>query len=201
MKFGTLFCASRPLLGLALILACFEPRAHAQGAAGKWSHFKFHAGQSFKYDMKSERGLKGWLSLKVEEGGKDGLKVTIAGKWVSDFSETAVLKPGMDAQQFLGTFKNPDIMNAALTLCDVDAAVLEHATWKDGFHWAQGDNTVDIKGEKEVAGVKGLLVNSTSKLFGKVKKKTYAVNLDLPLPLFAEVPAANDTWTYSLVQK
>jgi len=27
------------------------------------------------------------------------------------------------------------------------------------------------------------------------------VNSDLPLPLYAEVPAANDTWTYTLVER
>ena len=37
-----------------------------QSAGGKWSYFKFKAGQYLKYELKTERGIKGWVSIKVE---------------------------------------------------------------------------------------------------------------------------------------
>jgi len=50
------------------------------------------------------------------------------------------------------------------------------------------------------AGIKGLLVNYTNKVFGRLQKRTYCVNSNIPLPIYARVPAANDTWTYDLVE-
>jgi hypothetical protein len=175
--------------------------AAVQNTSGKWSYFKFKSGQFFRYEMKSARGLKGWLSVKIEDGSNGVLNVTLAGKWTEEFSETAKLKPRMSAFDLVYAFKNAEITNAADSLLNIDAAVVENTTWKDGFHWAQGDKSIDVKGEKECAGIKGLLVIYSSKLFGKVQKRTYGVNSDLPLPLYAEVPAANDTWTYELVER
>ena len=175
--------------------------AGVQNTAGKWSYFKFKSGQFFRYEMKSARGLKGWLSVKIEDGSNGVLNVTLAGKWAGEFSETAKLKPRMSAFDLVYAFKNAEITNAADSLLNIDAAVVENTTWKDGFHWAQGDKSIDVKGEKECAGIKGLLVIYGSKLFGKIQKRTYGVSPDIPLPLYAEVPAANDTWTYELVER
>jgi hypothetical protein len=175
--------------------------AGVQNTSGKWPYFKFKSGQFFRYEMKSARGLKGWLSVKIEDGSNGVLNVTLAGKWTEEFSETAKLKPRMSAFDLVYAFKNAEISNAAGSLLNVDAAVVENTTWKDGFHWAQGDQSIDVKGEKEWAGIKGLLVIYSSKLFGKIQKRTYGVNPDIPLPLYAEVPAANDTWTYELVER
>ena len=175
--------------------------AGAQNPSGKWAYFKFKSGQFFRYEMKSARGLKGWLSVKIEDGSNGVLNVTLAGKWTGEFSETAKLKPRMSAFDLVYAFKNAEISNASNSLLNIDAAVVENTIWKDGFHWAQGDQSIDVKGEKEWAGLKGLLVIYGSKLFGKVQKRTFGVNPDIPLPLYAEVPAANDTWTYELVER
>ena len=172
----------------------------AQSSSGKWSYFKFKPGQYLKYEMTSERGLKGWLSIKIEEGGNGVFNVTIAGKWMKEFSETAKLKPGMSAFDLVYVFKNDEIPNAASNLLNIDAIVVDNTTWKDGFKWTKGDNSIEVKGERECAGMKGLLAVYTSKVFGRIQKSTYGVSFNLPLPLYAEVPAANDTWTYKLVE-
>ena len=174
--------------------------ATPQGSPEKWSYFKFQSGQFFRYEMKSERGLTGWLSVKVEAESAGVLNVTVAGKWTAEFSETAKLKPGMSAFDLVYAFKNDEIPNAASSLLNIDAVVVDNTTWKDGFKWTKGDNSIEVKGEKECAGMKGLLAVCTSKLFGRVQKRTYGVNSNLPLPLYAEVPAANDTWTYELAE-
>jgi len=175
--------------------------AVAQDSPGKWAYFKFKSGQFFKYEMKSERNLKGWLSLKIEDGGNAAFNVTISGKWTEEFSETAKLKPGMSAFDLVYSFKNVAIPNAAGSLLNINTDILNHTVWKDGFKWAQGDKSIEAKGERECAGIKGLLVSYSSILFGRVQKRTYGVNTNLPLPIFAEVPAANDTWIYELVEK
>ena len=175
--------------------------AAAQGSGGKWSYFKIKPGQFFKYNMKGERGLNGWLSIKIEDGGGGAFDVTIAGKWTEEFSETAKLKPRKTAFDLLYSFKNVAITNAAGGLLDISADIVDNTMLKDGFKWAQGDKSIEVKGGKECAGVKGLLVNYTSKLFGRVQKRTYGVNPDFPLPIYAVIPAANDTWTYELVEK
>jgi len=174
--------------------------AAAQSSSGKWSYFKFQSGQFFKYEMKSERGLTGWLSVKIEAESPGVLSVTVAGKWTGEFSEIAKLKPGMSAFDLVYAFKNPEIPNAAGSLLNIDAVVVDNTTWKDGFTWAQGDNSIEVKGEKECAGIKGLVAIYSSKLFGRAQKSTYCVNSNIPLPIYAQVPAANDTWTYELVE-
>jgi hypothetical protein len=174
--------------------------ASAQNSSGKWSYFKFKSGQFFKYEMKSERGLKGWLSIKIEDESPGVFNVTLAGKWTGEFSETAKLKPGMSAFDLVYAFKNVEIPNAAGSLLNINADVVDNTTWKDGFHWTQGDSSIEVKGERECAGIKGLLVTYSSKAFGRVQKRTYCVNSNIPLPIYAEVPAANDTWTYELVE-
>jgi hypothetical protein len=174
--------------------------APAQDSSGKWSYFKFKSGQFFKYEMKSERGLKGWLSIKIEDESPGVLNVTLAGKWTGEFSETAKLKPGMSAFDLVYAFKNVEIPNAAGSLLNINADVVDNTIWKDGFHWTQGDRSIEVKGERECAGIKGLLATYSSKVFGRAQKRTYCVNSNIPLPLYAEVPAANDTWTYELVE-
>jgi hypothetical protein len=173
----------------------------AQNSAGKWSYFKFKAGQYFKYELRSDRGIKGWVSIKIEDGGNGVFNVTLAGKWTEEFSETVKMKPGMSAFDFIYSPKNSEITNTMASLVNIDAVVVDNTTWKDGFKWAQGDKTIEVTGEKEYAGIKGLLVTYGSKLFGRLQKRTYCVNSNLPLPVFAEVPAANGTWTYELVEK
>jgi hypothetical protein len=174
--------------------------AAAQSSSEKWSYFKFQPGQFFRYEMKSERGLKGWLSVRIEAESPGVLSVTVAGKWTGEFSETAKLKPGMSAFDLVYAFKNPEIPNAAGSLLDIDAVVVDNTTWKDGFTWTQGDNSIEVKGERESAGIKGLVAIYSSKVFGRAQKRTYSVNSNIPLPLYAQVPAANDTWTYELVE-
>lgn len=174
--------------------------AAAQSSSEKWSYFKFQPGQFFRYEMKSERGLKGWLSVKVETESPGVLNVTVAGKWTAEFSETAKLKPGMSAFDLVYAFKNIEIPNATGSLLNVAAVVVDNTTWKDGFTWTQGDNSIEVKGERECAGIKGLLATYSSKSFGRAQKRTYGVNSKIPLPIYAQVPAANDTWTYELVE-
>ena len=174
--------------------------ATAQSSSEKWSYFKFQSGQFFRYEMKSERGLAGWLSVRIEADSPGVLSVSLAGKWTSEFSETAKLKPGMSAFDLVYAFKNPEIPNAAGSLLNIDAVVVDNTTWKDGFIWTQGDKSIEVKGERECAGIKGLVADYGSKSFGRVQKRTYAVNPNIPLPLYAQVPAANDTWTYELVE-
>jgi hypothetical protein len=174
--------------------------ATAQSSSEKWSYFKFQSGQFFRYEMTSERGLKGWLNVKIEAESPGVLSVTLAGKWTAEFSETAKLKPGMSAFDLVYAFKNPEIPNAAGGLLDIDAVVVDNTTWKDGFTWTQGDSSIEVKGERECAGIKGLVAIYSSKVFGRVQKRTYCVNSNIPLPLYAQIPAANDTWTYELVE-
>lgn len=175
--------------------------AAEQTNAGKWSYFKFKPGQFFRYQMKSARGLTGWASIKLEDGGNGVLNVTLAGKWTKEFSETVKMKPGMSGFDFIYSAKDSEITNALASLMNVDAAVIDNTTWRDGFKWTQGDRSIEVVGQKEYAGVKGLVATFSSKLFGRVQKQTYCVNTNLPLPIFVEVPAANDTWTYELVEK
>ena len=137
----------------------------------------------------------------IEDGGAGIFNVTIAGKWAGEFSETARLKPGKSAFDLVYSFKNVEITNATGSLLDISTDILDNTAWKDGFKWAQGDKSIEVKGEKECAGIKGLIVNYTSKLFGRVQKRSYGVNTGFPLPIYAVVPAANDTWTYELVEK
>jgi hypothetical protein len=106
----------------------------------------------------------------------------------------------MSAFDLVYAFKNVEIPNAAGSLLNINADVVDNTTWKDGFHWTQGDSSIEVKGERECAGIKGLLVTYSSKAFGRVQKRTYCVNFNIPLPIYAEVPAANDTWTYELVE-
>jgi hypothetical protein len=171
-----------------------------QNSSEKWSYFKFKSGQFFKYEIKSERGLEGWLSVKIEDESPGVFNVTLAGKWNGEFSETAKLKPGMSAFDLVYSFKNIEIPNVASSLLNINADVVNNTTLKDGFLWTQGDSSIEVKGERECAGIKGLLVTYSSKAFGRAQKRIYCVNPNIPLPLYAEVPAANDTWTYELVE-
>jgi hypothetical protein len=174
--------------------------AATQSGSEKWSYFKFQSGQFFRYEMTSERGLKGWLSVKIDAESPGVLSVTVSGKWTAEFSETAKLKPGMSAFDLVYAFKNPEIPNAAGSLLNIDDVVVNNTTWKDGFTWTQGDASIEVKGEREYTGIKGLVAIYSSKTFGRVQKRTYCVNSNIPLPIYVEAPAANDTWTYTLVE-
>jgi hypothetical protein len=174
--------------------------AAAQTGAGRWDYFKFKPGQYFKYQMKSARGLSGWASFKIDDGGNGVLNVTLAGKWTKDFSEVVKLKPGMQAFNFINSAKDIEITNAMSSLVSVDFPV-ENLALKEGFKWAQGDQSMEVAGQKEYAGIKGFMVTYNSKSFGRAQKRTYCISPNVPLPIFVEVPAANDTWTYELVEK
>jgi hypothetical protein len=169
--------------------------------SGPWAYFKLRPGQFFKYKQKGERALSGWFTIDVKAGDKNDLKVTIAGKWTSDYSETVTLKPGKTGFDLATSFKDVNITNAVSALLDVDAPIVEHLTLQDGFKWTQGDKTLTVHGDKEVAGVNGKLVTYSFQVFGRTTTKTLAINPDMPLPIYAEVPAANDKWTYTLVEK
>jgi hypothetical protein len=129
-------------------------------------------------------------------GFSDAAAQDSTGKWTGEYSETVLLKPQMSAFEFVNAFKNVEIPNAAGSLLNVNAVLVDQTAWKDGFQWAQGDQSIEVKGERDCAGIKGLLASCTSNTFGRVQKRTYCVNSRVPLPLHAEVPAADDTWTY-----
>jgi hypothetical protein len=187
------------VMGIGLILA---DQPAGQSTSEKWSYFEFKSGQYFKYQLTSERGLEGWVSIKVEDGGDGVFNITLAGKWMGEFSETAKLKPGMSAQAFVYSVQNFQIPNVMSSLFIVDSVITNNVTWEDGFKWAQGDKSIEINGTQEYAGLNGLVMTYSSQHFvtKKVQKMTYCVNLDLPLPLYLQCPAANDTWTYQLVE-
>jgi len=184
------------------ISLCLEDQPDGQSASEKWSYFEFNSGQFFKYKLTSERGLEGWVSIKVEDGEGDALNITLAGNWMGEFSETAKLEPGMSPMDFVYSVENFQIPNAMGSLLMVDNEIIENATWKDGFKWAQDDKSIEVSGTQEYAGVQGLMMTYTSTHFAtkKVQKKIYCVNPDLPLPLYLQCPAANDTWTYELIE-
>lgn len=187
------------VVGIGLILA---DQPAGQNASEKWSYFEFKSGQFFKYQLTSERGLEGWVSIKVEDGGDQNFNITLAGNWMGEFSETAKLKPGMSAQDFVYSVQNFQIPNVMSSLFIVDSVITDNVTWKDGFKWTQGDKSIEVSGTQEYAGIQGLVMTYSSQHFvtKQVQKRIYCVCLDLPLPLYLQCPAANDTWTYQLIE-
>jgi hypothetical protein len=175
---------------------------NGQSASEKWSYFEFKSGQFFKYKLTSERGLEGWVSIKVEEGEGDALNITLAGDWLGEFSETAKFEPGTAPMEFVYSVENFEIPNAMGSLLMVDGAIIENVIWKDGFTWSQDDKSAEVRGTQEYNGIQGLVMTFTSTHFAtkEVRKRIYCVNPDLPLPLYLQCPAANDTWTYTLIE-
>ena len=173
-----------------------------QSDSEKWSYFEFKSGQYFKYQLTSERGLEGWVSVKVEDGEGDALNITLTGNWMGEFSETAKLEPGMAPMDFVYSVEDFQIPNAMGSLLMVDNEIIENATWKDGFTWTQDDKSIKISGTQEYAGIQGLVMTYTSTHFAtkKVQKKIYCVDPEIPLPLYLQCPAANDTWMYELIE-
>ncbi|MBN2246929.1 MAG: hypothetical protein JW755_13915 [Candidatus Aminicenantes bacterium] len=187
------------IIGLTFSLA---DQPVGQSALAKWSYFEFKSGQFFKYQLKSERGLEGWVSIKVEDGEGDALNITLAGDWMGEFSESAKFEPGTAPMEFVYSVEDFQIPNAMGSLLMVDSEIIENVIWKDGFTWSQDDKSVKVSGTQEYAGIQGLLMTYTSTHFAtkKVQKNIYCVNPDLPLPLYLQCPAANDTWTYTLIE-
>jgi len=173
-----------------------------QSDSEKWSYFEFKPGQFFKYKLTSERGLEGWVSVKVEDGEGDALNITLTGNWMGEFSETVKLEPGMAPMDFVYSVEDFQIPNAMGSLLMVDSEILQNVTWKDGFKWVQGDKSIEVSGTQEYAGIQGLVMTYTSTHFAtkKVQKKIYCVDPEIPLPLYLQCPAANDTWMYELIE-
>lgn len=174
----------------------------AQGEAKKWNYFQFKAGQFFKYQIKSERGLSGWVSIKVEAGEEGAQNIAIAGEWMGEWSETAILNPDMSAFDFIYSMENFEIPNVVANLMIVDEDIVQNTVWKEGFNRAEGDKTIKVGQTQSIAGIQGLVMTYTSKHFAtqKTETRTYCVNPDLPLPLSVKCPAANDTWIYELIE-
>ena len=187
------------VMRIGLILA---DQPDSQSASEKWSYFEFKPGQFFKYKLTSERGLEGWVSVKVEDGGSGAFNVTLAGNWMGEFSETAKLEPGTAPMDFVYSVENFQIPNAMGSLLMVDSEIIQNVTWKDGFKWVQGDKSIEVSGTQEYAGIQGLVMTYTSTHFAtkKVQKKIFCVNPELSLPLYLQCPAANDTWSYELIE-
>jgi len=173
-----------------------------QSDSEKWSYFEFKPRQFFKYKLTSERGLEGWVSVKVEDGEGDALNITLTGNWMGEFSETVKLEPGMAPMDFVYSVEDFQIPNAMGSLLMVDSEILQNVTWKDGFKWVQGDKSIEVSGTQEYAGIQGLVMIYTSTHFAtkKVQKKIYCVDPEIPLPLYLQCPAENDTWMYELIE-
>jgi hypothetical protein len=175
--------------------------AGAQSGSGTWAFFQLKAGQYFKYSMKSERGMAGWVSLKADDAGGGALNVTLSGKWAGDFSEVVKLKPKMSAQDFYFAIKDPSASNAFISLLEISDVLVSQMTWKDGFTRTKGSDSVVVKGSKTYLGITGFVATLTGKFLGKTQVSVYCVNAGFPLPLSAKTPGANDTFTLELVEK
>lgn len=196
--------AAAAVLLLMLFTGAHRIPAHAAGTddAKTWSHFAFKPGQFFKYTLTSQRGLSGWVSVAVAGGEGKALNITLAGSWMGDFSETAVLEPGMSAMDFVYSMEDFNIPNAMGSLLMADSEITGSPVCQEGFEKTAGDKSIKVRGTCEYAGIKGLTVNFQSKHFatGKIEKRVYCLKHDLPLPLYVQCPAANDTWTYELTE-
>ncbi len=188
------------ILGI-LLIPCISGFS-AQEGSQKWNYFQFKAGQFFKYQIKSERGLSGWVSIKVEAGDEGALNIAIAGNWMGGWSETKALNQDMSALEFVYSFENFEIPNAVSNLLIANEDIIQKTVWQEGFNWAEGSKAITVGRSRTVAGVEGVVMVYTSKHFAtqKSETRTYCVNSDLPLPLSVECPAANDTWTYELAE-
>jgi len=102
---------------------------HASG----WAYFQFKPGQTLRYEVKSERGLSGWAKIKVAAGEQGSLDITISGDWLGEYEETATLSPGMSVMDFIYSFENFEVVNAVVTLLNVDGAIAAETRFEGGF--------------------------------------------------------------------
>ena len=171
-------------------------------SASQWAYFKFKPGQTLRYEVNSERGLSGWAKIAVANGEEGNLAITISGDWMGEYSETAILSPDMSVMDFIYSFEDFQVVNAVVTLLNVDETVAEKTVFEDGFSWSEGDKSIVINGKGSFAGIDGWMVTFKSKhaMSGKMTESTYCINKGMPLPINATCPAANDVWTYTLVE-
>ena len=170
--------------------------------ASGWAYFRFKPGQTLRYEVKSERGLSGWAKIAVAAGKQGSLDITISGDWLGEYEETATLSPDMSVMDFIYSFEDFQVVNAVVTLLNVDEAIAEKSVFQEGFSWSEGDKSIVIGGKGSFAGVDGWMVTFRSKnaMSGKMTESTYCINEGMPLPINATCPAANDVWTYTLVE-
>lgn len=168
----------------------------------KWDYFQFSDKQYFKYKMISERGLEGWTSIQVKKGSDDSFDISISGRWTSEFSETVNYRPGMSSFDFIFSAENFEIATALGSLMNIDGFIVDNTVFKKGFEFSEGDKKLKIKGTDEYCGISGFILEYSAKNPVNQTSSTsiYNINTALPLPLYAKVPAANDTWIYELVE-
>lgn len=171
-------------------------------AAPKWSYFSFKPGQLFQYEVTTERGLSGDVTIEIAAADTGMLAVTISGNWFSAFSETAMLSPGMTPADFIYSFENFEISNATNTLVNLDPSLVDQLELVNGYSWRQGENSITVGGADTVAGRTGLHVTHVKQheITGRITQQEFWIDPDCPLPIVAICPAANDTWTYRLVR-
>ena len=169
-------------------------------ALGGWKHFNFKPGQFMKYSVTSARGLEGWASIMVDSGEGDNLDQTIEGyRGIGeDISETATLVRGMMPTDFTYTISS-DASNLLSSLFNATNIPFHQVEWTEGHRWEDGEIILEVGGEETYAGVTGRVVSyeAPHAFTGEPQNYIYVINLDYPLPLFVECPAANDTWYMS----
>lgn len=169
---------------------------------GGWAYFNFQPGQYFYYEVSSDRSGDGWVSITVEEGSDDTLDITCAGNWgLGEFSDTATLTKDMDGWDLSMTL-SPEGSNAMSSLLDISSVAWENVYWELGTEVTSGDKSYTVSEEADYAGIIGMVMVHKYKHFitKEDQQRTYCVNLDVPLPIYVECPAANDTWRYQLTE-
>ncbi len=170
---------------------------------GGWKHCDFKPGQFMKYSITTERGLEGWISVRVDSGEGDDLDLTIEGNWVlgEDISETATFSRGTDPFYFVHSL-SVEASNLLSNLFDLTGIPFAEVKWEEGYRWEEGDKTLAVGGEETCAGLTGLVVTyeAPHAFTGEAQNYKYVIKPDFPLPLFVETPAANDTWYYELIE-
>lgn len=170
---------------------------------GGWSHLALKHGQFIKYNLTSERGSEGWVSITVESGANSSLDITLAGNWgiAGEFSETATFTSDMTPFDFTYSL-DVGIINAVSTLFLIDHIPFAEVTWEEGYRWEEGDKLVEVGATETYAGLTGRVMTYESKhvVTGEEQFYKFVINLDFPLPLFIENPAVNDTWYYELAE-
>ncbi len=190
------------MICMALLILSCNVFCYSQDIPEKWDYFNLADGQYFRYQISSERGLKGWVELKANTAEKDSLDIEITGKWNSEFSETIRLEPGMSAIDFVFSAENFEIANILSNLINIDSFITENAIFREGFSFSEGDKSLEINGIKECGGIKGMVLkyNYVHSMTRKQENATYSINIKIPLPVYAEFMAANDTWIYELAE-
>ena len=170
-------------------------------AMGGWKHCDFKPGQFMKYSLTSERGLEGWMSIKVDPGEGGNLDLTLEGNWLGEFSETATLVRGMVPFDFIYTL-GTEAINVFSSLFILDNIPFHEVKWEEGYRWDEDTKILEVGGEETYAGVAGRVVTyeAPHTFTGETQNFKYVIKLDFPLPLFVESPAANDQWYYELTE-